>query len=162
MSQQYAPAAQVANSILGCISSVASRLTEVILVLYSVLHKRQWAQTKIQQIPLKHKKTIFCCEGGHRQEQGAHRGCGVSILGGIQNLTGHGSQQLAPTHGTQTAVHTSNTFHLQDQNRITEVQEHQCSTNPAQKQSVTKYSLTANFLGTMRQQQPVAESNRKL
>lgn len=46
------------------------------------------ARTEIQETPLKHKKTLFCCKVGQTSEQVAERGCEVSILGDTQNLAG--------------------------------------------------------------------------
>ena len=36
-----------------------------------------------------HQESLFHCEGGEALGQDAQRGCGVSILGGIQKLSGH-------------------------------------------------------------------------
>ena len=47
------------------------------------------------EIPLKHNKPLFYCEGGQTLEEVAWRGCGVSILGDIQNPSGHGPGQPA-------------------------------------------------------------------
>lgn len=44
----------------------------------------------------KQKKHIFYSEGDQTQKEVAQRGCGISILGGIQNLTGHYPRPLAP------------------------------------------------------------------
>lgn len=52
-------------------------------LLKRVQDKKQWVQTEIQEIPLKHKKKLlFCCEAGEK------RGCKVSTLGDTQNLAG--------------------------------------------------------------------------
>lgn len=42
------------------------------------------------------KTSTLGCEVGQTVEQVAQRGCGVSIPGIIQNLTGHGPGQPAP------------------------------------------------------------------
>ena len=52
-------------------------------------------QTKTQEIPLKHTKKNLHYEGGHLQEQDVQSCCRVSILGDIENLIGHDSQQPA-------------------------------------------------------------------
>ncbi|KAK4826406.1 LOW QUALITY PROTEIN: hypothetical protein QYF61_008693, partial [Mycteria americana] len=52
--------------------------------------KKQWTQIEIQEIPFKHKKLFYCT-----LEQVAQRGCRVSVLRGIQNLTGHSPVQPA-------------------------------------------------------------------
>lgn len=46
---------------------------------------------------LKHKKTqnSFYCEGDVTLDQVSQKGCGVPILGDIQNLTRHGPGQAA-------------------------------------------------------------------
>ena len=57
--------------------------------------QRQWAQTEIQEIPFKNKKKLFYCGVDWRLEWAAQRGWGISILGDIQNLTGHSLEQPA-------------------------------------------------------------------
>lgn len=49
------------------------------------------AQIEIQETLFKHKKNLVYCKGG--QTMAAHRGCRVSILGDIQNLTGHSPER---------------------------------------------------------------------
>ena len=49
----------------------------------------------ILEIHLKHKKKNLYCESGQTLSQVAHRGCGGSTLGDIQNPTGHGPGQPA-------------------------------------------------------------------
>ncbi|KAK4827150.1 LOW QUALITY PROTEIN: hypothetical protein QYF61_015104 [Mycteria americana] len=58
-------------------------------------NKRQRTQIKTHEIPSEHKKTLFYWEGGQTLEQVTQRGCGVSIHGAIQSLTGHGPGQPA-------------------------------------------------------------------
>jgi len=41
------------------------------------------------------KEKLFCCESGQSLEQVAQRSCGVSNLGDIPKLSGHGPAQLA-------------------------------------------------------------------
>lgn len=47
----------------------------------------RWAQIKIQEIPL---NTTENCEHSQTLEQIAQKGCGVSIIARVQNLTTHG------------------------------------------------------------------------
>ena len=39
-------------------------------------------------------KIFFCCEDGQTLEQAAQRACEVSVLGNIQDPTGHSLEQL--------------------------------------------------------------------
>ena len=57
--------------------------------------KKQWIQSKIQGIPFKQNRKTFHCESGQTLAQVAQRGCGVSILGVIQNPTGYSPGQRA-------------------------------------------------------------------
>lgn len=41
-------------------------------------------QTETQEILSEHKETLLHCECDQAQEQGAQRGCGVSVLGDTQ------------------------------------------------------------------------------
>lgn len=54
---------------------------------------RQQAQTKIQEIPFKHRKKHFYCEDGQILEEVFQQGCGFSILGDTQSSTGYGLEQ---------------------------------------------------------------------
>ena len=51
--------------------------------------KRQWTQSKTNEILSKCKKKTYYCQSSQTLEQTVLRGWGVSILGAIQNLTGH-------------------------------------------------------------------------
>ncbi|KAK4827437.1 hypothetical protein QYF61_017994 [Mycteria americana] len=55
----------------------------------------QWAQTETQDISFQQKKQLSHFEGDRTVEQVVLRSCGISILGDIQNPTGHGPEQLA-------------------------------------------------------------------
>lgn len=46
-------------------------------------------------MPFKHKTKLLYCEDDQTLEQASQRGCGVSVLGDTQNLTGHGFGQPA-------------------------------------------------------------------
>lgn len=59
--------------------------------------KRQWALTKIQGIPFKHKTKNY--EADQRVKQDTWRVCGGSILGDIQNQTAHGPEQPSWSQG---------------------------------------------------------------
>jgi len=50
---------------------------------------------KPHEILSEHKQTLFYCEGDQTPQQVAQRGCGVSVCGAIQSLTGHGLVQPA-------------------------------------------------------------------
>lgn len=50
---------------------------------------------KLNKIPSEHKKTLFSCESGQTLAQVAEGGCGVTISGDTQNLTGRGPWQPA-------------------------------------------------------------------
>lgn len=50
---------------------------------------KQGAQTKIMEIPLKHKKKQFYFEVGPTLRQVVQHGCGSSIFGDTQNSIGH-------------------------------------------------------------------------
>ena len=52
-------------------------------------------QIETQEAPPEHQETFFYCEGGQALEQVAQRGCGVSILGEVQKLTGRSPGQMA-------------------------------------------------------------------
>lgn len=58
--------------------------------LFSVVlsDKRQWAQTRTQEVPSKHQEALLSCAGDGALEQIAQRGCGVSNHGDIQKLHG--------------------------------------------------------------------------
>lgn len=47
---------------------------------------------EIQAIPLKHLNVTFYYKGDQVQEHIAKKGCGVSVLGDIQNLAGNGPE----------------------------------------------------------------------
>ncbi|KAK4823761.1 hypothetical protein QYF61_006057 [Mycteria americana] len=55
--------------------------------------KRQWHKLKYRKFYLGIRKKYYC-EGGQTLEQVAWRGGGVSVLGGIQNTTGHSPEHL--------------------------------------------------------------------
>lgn len=44
-------------------------------------------QTETQEVPFKHKETLFYCESDLVPAQVSQRGRGVSHIGGIQNLS---------------------------------------------------------------------------
>ncbi|KAK4826185.1 hypothetical protein QYF61_006129 [Mycteria americana] len=48
----------------------------------------QWAQTETQEVPSKHQEILFYCKGDRALTQVAQGGCGVSILGDIQQQSG--------------------------------------------------------------------------
>lgn len=54
----------------------------------------------MQEIPLKHEKTFFYCEGSQTLQQVAQRACGVSVLGDIENVTGHSPDQTTSVGAT--------------------------------------------------------------
>ncbi|KAK4805788.1 hypothetical protein QYF61_000394 [Mycteria americana] len=56
---------------------------------------RQKAQTETQEVTLEHQETMFHCEGDRALEQVAQKWCGVSRLGDIEKLSGHGPGQPA-------------------------------------------------------------------
>lgn len=66
---------------------------------------RQWAQTIVKEIPLKHKKKHLYCEDGQTLEQVVQQGCGFSILGDTQNSTGNGPEQLIVVDPTLSRGH---------------------------------------------------------
>jgi len=47
-------------------------------------------KTETQRFPSEHQETLFCCVGDQALAQVAQRGFGVSHLGDIQKLSGHG------------------------------------------------------------------------
>lgn len=53
-----------------------------------VVKTKPWAQTEIQDILLKEKRILFLCEHSQTLAQVAERGCGASMLGDTQSLTG--------------------------------------------------------------------------
>jgi len=53
------------------------------------------AQIRIQEMTFKCKKKAFYCTDDQALAQAAQRVCGVSILGDIQNPTGHSARQPA-------------------------------------------------------------------
>lgn len=55
---------------------------------------RQWAQTTVKEIPLKHKRKYLYCEDDQTLEQVVQQGCELSILGDTQNSSGNGPEQL--------------------------------------------------------------------
>jgi len=113
MSHQCVLAAHKANHILDCIKrSMASRLREVILHLYSHLESRvqlwrlqhrkdtdllEWVQRKVTKMirGLEHLscEEIFYREDGETLEQAAQRGSGGPIPRNIQGQVGQGSEQ---------------------------------------------------------------------
>lgn len=50
--------------------------------------KRQWAQSRTQEVPYKHEKLLYF-EGDTALKQSAQRVCGVSFSEDIQDLAGH-------------------------------------------------------------------------
>lgn len=54
-----------------------------------VVKTEPWAQTEIRETLLKEKRILFLCEDSQTMAQVAERGCGASILGDTQSLTGH-------------------------------------------------------------------------
>lgn len=62
--------------------------------LSSEKNNRKQAQTEMQEIPLKHKKKVLTVRVV-KHWMVAQRDWGVSILGAIQNLTGHNAGQHA-------------------------------------------------------------------
>lgn len=52
----------------------------------------QWAQTEIQGIPFKHRRTLVL-QGCPNTGSSCPESCGVFILGGNQNTFGYGSEQ---------------------------------------------------------------------
>lgn len=53
-----------------------------------------WAQLEMQDVPSEHQKTHFSCEADQALAQFAQRGGGISFLEEIQDLSGHGPEQL--------------------------------------------------------------------
>jgi len=45
---------------------------------------RQWAQSEIQETPLKHKENLFHCKGSQTLAQVSQGNCGVAMLGDTQ------------------------------------------------------------------------------
>ena len=56
------------------------------------------AQTETQEALSEHQEALSYCDGDQALEQVAQRGCGISILGDTQKLSGHGPGQ--PTLGS--------------------------------------------------------------
>ena len=50
--------------------------------------RRQWAETAAQEIPPEHEEELLYCVTDPTLEQVAQRGCGVSLTGDIQELSG--------------------------------------------------------------------------
>lgn len=65
---------------------------------------------EIQEIQFKHKKKLFYHEGGQTLAQVAQRGCGITILGDIQNSTGQGPEQGIGLNDLQMSLPTSTTL----------------------------------------------------
>ncbi|KAK4830389.1 hypothetical protein QYF61_010900, partial [Mycteria americana] len=123
MSHQRALAAKQANSLRGCIrQSIASRSREGIpslsaaLALEHLTYKERLRElgvfslekgssgasdrTRGKRHRLKHRRfclairrNCFYCEDGQALTQAAMRGCGVSMLGAVENLTAHSPEQ---------------------------------------------------------------------
>lgn len=55
--------------------------------------QKKGAQTETWEAPSEHQGTLFHCEGDRALAQLTLGGCGVSILGDIQKLSGHGPRQ---------------------------------------------------------------------
>lgn len=51
--------------------------------------------TEIQEIPFKYREKNVCSKDDKPQERIAHRGCEVTVLRDIKNLTAHGAEQPA-------------------------------------------------------------------
>ncbi|KAK4809646.1 hypothetical protein QYF61_002102 [Mycteria americana] len=106
-SQQCILTGRKANIILGYVRrSIASSSRKVILSLCSALVRphleycvKVWAPQYKKETDflcsVSAQEKAFYCEGGQTLEQVAQAGCGVSILGYIQNPTGRGAEQTA-------------------------------------------------------------------
>lgn len=76
------------------LANIADAVDQSVCVLkfYKAQQKgeRQLAQIEMQQIPCKPGKPhVFYCDGDRKLKQVAQRGCGVFILGDMQNSIGH-------------------------------------------------------------------------
>ncbi|KAK4826188.1 hypothetical protein QYF61_006132 [Mycteria americana] len=58
-----------------------------------VTQQKEMTEIEIEEIPFKCKRKHFYWRQGQTLEQVTQRVCGVSILGGIQNLNGHSPEQ---------------------------------------------------------------------
>jgi len=56
--------------------------------------QRQWAHSETQEAASDHQETLIDCEGDQALAQVAPGGCGVSITGDTQKLSGHGPAPL--------------------------------------------------------------------
>ena len=50
--------------------------------------KRQQEETDAQEVPPEYKEECLYCAGNRALEQGAQRGCGISLTGDLQELSG--------------------------------------------------------------------------
>lgn len=58
-------------------------------------YKIEWMQLQIQEIPFKHKKILFYCQGNKTLEHPAQKYFGVSSSGDTQNPTGQSTEVLS-------------------------------------------------------------------
>ena len=57
--------------------------------------QKQQAQSETWEVPSEHQEILFCCGSDQALAQVPRGGCGISLLGDIQKLSGHGPGQSA-------------------------------------------------------------------